>query len=129
MMFRILEHTADVGIIAKGKTFEDALQEGARGMFSFMGRSKPRERMEISVERERKDELVVFLFSEILARCEADGFVPCRMNVLSYDGRTVKVEILGEYKTLKNIIKAVTFHMLEAKQFEGGWKIQVLFDI
>lgn len=129
MPFKILEHTADVGVVATGTTYENALEEAALGMFSFMGNARPKEKIEISVEQERKDELVVFLLSEILAQCEANGFAPAKMKVKKYDGKKILVEVLGEYKTLKNIIKAVTFHMLEAKEEGGRWKIQVLFDI
>lgn len=129
MHFKILEHTADVGVIAGGKSFESALEEAARGMFSLMGKAKKKDTIEISMERERKDELVVFLLSEILARAESEGFAPAAMKVKNYDGKTITVEVSGEYKTLKNIIKAVTFHMLEVKEEEGAWMIQVLFDI
>lgn len=129
MPFKILEHIADVGIIAEGKSFEEALEEAARGMFSLMGKSKQKKKIVVSVERERQDELVVFLLSEILAKCESESFLPSRMRVLSYDGKKIDVEVLGEYKTLKNIIKAVTFHMLEVKEGKNGWRIQVLFDI
>lgn len=129
MAYEILEHTADVGIIATGNSFEEALEEAAKGMFSFMGEAKEKEKMIISVEREKKDELVVFLYSEILARCEGEGFVPARMKVLAYDGKNIKVELAGEYKTPKNIIKAVTFHRLEVAERAGKWRIQVLFDI
>ncbi len=129
MSFKILEHTADVGVIAKGNSFESALEEAALGMFSFMGKAKPKEKIEISVERERKDELVVFLFSEILAKCESDGFTPARLKVRKYDGKNMAIEIFGEYKTSENIIKAVTFHMLEVSGKKCRWKIQVLFDI
>lgn len=129
MPFRILEHTADVGIIAEGTSFENALEEAASGMFSLMGKARENDKITIAVERERRDELVVFLLSEILARCEAEGFVPAKMEVKRYDGKTAEAEVSGEYKTLKNIIKAVTFHMLEVKEEKGVWRIQVLFDI
>ncbi|MBU0586289.1 archease [Candidatus Micrarchaeota archaeon] len=129
MSYEILEHTADVGIIAKGKTFEEALEEAARGMFSFMGESEPEKKMLIEVEREEKDELVVFFLSEIIAQCEAQGFAPADVKITSYDGKTLKAEILGENKTLKNIIKAVTFHMLEVEDKAEEWRIQVLFDV
>ena len=51
------------------------------------------------------------------------------MKVRRYDGKNISVELSGEYKTLKNIIKAVTFHMLEVKNEKNAWRIQVLFDI
>lgn len=127
--FKILEHTADVGIIATGNSFESALEETAKGMFSLMGNAKKKEKIEISVERENKDELVVFLLSEILAKAESLDFTPAALKIKSCDDKKISVEIFGEYKTLKNIIKAVTFHMLEVKEEQGKWKIQVLFDI
>lgn len=131
MAFKILEHTADVGVIATGKTYGQALEEAALGMFSFMGKGKAheKEKLEISVERERKDELVVFLLSEILAQCEAESFAPAKMRVKEYDGTRISVEVSGERKTPGNIIKAVTFHMLEVNEGKEVWKIQVLFDI
>ncbi len=142
MPFKILEHTADVGIIAKGKTFKNALEEAARGMFFIMGSSKSKsavqnktEKIKISIGRENKEELVVFLFSEILAQCEINKFTPIKMNVKFYNGKTILVEVLVEYKMLneklmfKNIIKAITFHMLKVKHEKDYWKIQVLFDV
>lgn len=129
MSFKILEHPADVGVVAYGKSFENALEEAGRGMFSLMGKGRKKEKLKISIKREKKDELVVFLFSKILAQCEVKNFTPVSMKVDEYINGKMVVSVFGEYKTLKNIIKGITFYMLEIKKEYKKWKIQIIFDV
>lgn len=128
-MFSILDHTADLLIEGKGKTFESALEDLAKGMFSHMGKSEPKREVMFYAENENKDELIVSLLSDILSYCEINNFTPSMLEIVKYDGKKLLAKLKGENKKPLSIIKAVTYHMLEVKEENNIWKIRVLFDI
>ncbi|GEM_PF-3833374 len=85
MNHRVLEHTADLYIEGYGKTFEEALEGLAEGMFKHMGKAKKeKESFEIGFEASDSHELIVGLFSKILSECDAEGFIPKKIKVLEY---------------------------------------------
>lgn len=131
MNHRVLEHTADLYIEGYGKTFEEAIEGVAEGMFKHMGKAKKeKESFEIEFSSSEVGELIVGLFSKILSECESEGFIPKKMKVLEYDklkGK-LKVKVFGEKGLLSNIIKAVTYHLFEIEERKGEVKIRVLYD-
>ena len=128
MSYKILEHTADLLIQAENESFERTLEDMAKGMFENMGKAEEKESFELSKSAPDKESLVVGILSDIIGECEARTFTPARMKVLEYKENSVKVQVFGKKKIPENIIKAVTYHMLEVKKNEK-WKIKVLFDI
>lgn len=131
--YRFLEHTADIMIEAEGKSYLDALQNVALGMFSVLGKSKAKEHFEIDEQATNREELVVYALSHILSECDARGMVPCKTEVLLFDGSAprIRMRVWGEVKNARDSIKAVTFHELAVLQDEKTlvWKIRVLFDV
>jgi SHS2 domain-containing protein len=130
MGVRMLEHTADTGVIADGKTFGEALECAAAGMFTLMGKAEaPGGKSTIECRAQDRESLVVFLLSEILSKCESDSITPLSLSVAQCTDQYAKAELSYSKKRPENIIKAVTFHMLHVKHGQGKWEIQVLFDI
>lgn len=131
MTYRFIEHTSDIIIEAEGKSFENALEELGKGMITQMGSKKARkkDRMEFTVaRRERKEDEVVAVLTEIIAVCESEPFMPAEVRIKgSRSGFLVVLE--GEKKQPENIIKAVTYHDLKVEQMKDRWLITVLFDI
>ena len=75
--FELLEHTADVGIVATGDTLAEALSWAAKGMFSVIVNPdgvEEREVLEVSVVSTDTTALVVDWLNELLYRYEAEGF-------------------------------------------------------
>lgn len=131
MTYRFLEHTSDIIIEAEGKSFENALEELARGMITQMGAKKAGKREKTNFEvaaKESMEDSVVAVLTEIIATCESEPFTPAGLKIRKTGG-AFKIELEGERKQPENIIKAVTYHNLKIERLDERWRLTVLFDI
>jgi SHS2 domain-containing protein len=134
--YRILEHTADVGIEARGETLKEAFANTASGMLSIMSDpEKVGEKESYSLKAKGRDEkeLLVAFLSELLYKYEVDDLLPKRVNISLLTDKNLKAKVYGEKLDLKRHtidteIKAVTYHQLTIEKNED-WKIRVIFDI
>ncbi|MBU4128600.1 archease [bacterium] len=134
--YRILEHTADVGIEARGETLKEAFANTASGMLSIMidpDKVGEKEFYSLKVKGRDKKELLVAFLTELLYKYEVDDILPKRVEILSLDDEFLAAKVYGEKINLKRHtidtqIKAVTYHQLTIKKNED-WKIRVIFDI
>ncbi len=135
--FETFDHTADVGIIARGGSLGEALANAARAMFSLMvdlDRVEPREERRIEVEAEDVEGLLVNWLAELLYVSEVDNLVFSRVDMLEVSDTRVVARAAGEPLDLdrhdpKLMIKAVTCHMLEVAREDGGYRVRVILDI
>lgn len=135
-MYKIVEHTADVGIEAYGKSLEEAFENAAKGMFAIITNKSKIDSIiskKIEIENEGDDELLlVDWLNELLYIHDVEGLVFGEFDV-SIDDKLVAYAYGEEYNRQKHgygvEIKAVTYHMLEIKRDKKGVKIKVLFDI
>jgi SHS2 domain-containing protein len=77
-MYSYFEHQADVGIMGKGKTVEEAFGEGAKALFGVMvevEKIEPKEKIEIKVEAENLEELFVEWLNRLLAEAGINEMV------------------------------------------------------
>lgn len=136
--FEVIDHTADVGIIAYGRDFKELLENAALGMFSLMAdlaTVQPKERYEVMAEAIGGDEETLLLrwLQELHYLREAKGFQPCRATVTELT--RVRVKGVAEGETLhKNIvlfhhIKAITRHLLQIERVNDLLRVQVVFDV
>ncbi|MEM4166402.1 MAG: archease [Candidatus Bilamarchaeaceae archaeon] len=129
MSYKFLEHTSDLIVEAKGKTFREALEEAARAMITQMGAEEASKKEKIKIELpspQTKEDIVVATLTEIIASCDSEPFTPAEVKISI--GKIITVQLSGERKTPTNIIKAVTYHGLKIER-KKDWKITVLFDI
>jgi len=134
--YKILEHTADVGIETKGKTLKEAFETAALGMLSIMMEpEKVGEKESYSLQVKGKDEkeLLVAFLSKLLYKYEVNDFLPKRVDISLLTDKDLKAEVYGEKIDLKRHtidteIKAVTYHQLAIEK-NKDWKIRVIFDI
>ena len=137
-MFRIIEHTADVGIEAYGSTMEEAFENAAKGMFSLMI-GKNLESIERKIEKKVEipfdmdaEQLLVDWLSELLYIHDVEHLVFGEFDVKINDKLVGRA--YGEKYDIKKHgygteIKAVTYHMLEVKKDKKGYVVRCLFDI
>ena len=135
--FSLLEHTADVGIVATGDTLAEALSWAAKGMFSViaeMQHVRACERLEVSINSTDRESLVVDFLNELLYIHEAQGFLPAEIVVETVEsGTSLQAECLGEkvdpgrHLALASV-KAATYHSLEVRH-NGEWRVQVILDV
>ena len=133
--YDFIEHTADVGIKAYGKTISEAFEHAARGMFDIITDSSKVDSVgqyDIQLEAPDLEQLLVDWLSELLFLNSAKNLVFGSFKV-NIDKIHLSAQVFGEeYDTSKHKmgveIKAVTYHMLEVNK-KKPFYVQVLFDI
>ncbi len=135
--YEVLEHTADVGIVAYGKDLKQTFTNAARGMFSLvtsLNKVRAITSHEISVSANNKENLLVEWLNELIFLFDTEHFISKRFKITDLDETKLKAIVYGEKTDLSrhkiNIgIKATTYHMLEIKQTDKGYEARVIFDI
>ena len=135
--FEYLEHTADVGVVARGDTMAEALSHLASGMFSVVAdldAVAARQTRSVSVASVDTESLAVDWLNELLFHFEASGFLPREFHVTAADGGTsLEARCVGEQADterhhVRAAVKAATYHRLQVSH-DGEWRIQVILDM
>lgn len=135
--YEVLEHTADIGIKASGKSLAETFTNTARGMFSLVVNPKSvasLQEEELAVEAEDTEALLVEWLNELLYRLEVDQFLGRDFYIDEITGTNLHARVKGERidpqkHRIKLQIKACTYHQLKVAKDNGYWTAQVIFDI
>ena len=135
--YELIDHTADVGVKAYGKTISEAFENAAKGMFDIITDKSEIENVgQYNIELEAPDleQLLVDWLSDLLFLNSAKNLVFGFFKVeLDEKNSKLSAKIFGEKFNISKHkagaeIKAVTYHMLEVKK-KRPFHVQVLFDI
>ena len=135
--YELIDHTADIGVKAYGKTLSEAFENASRGMFDIITDKSEVESVgqyDIQLEADDLEQLLVDWLSELLFLNSAKNLVFGFFKVeLDEKNNSLKGRVFGEkFNVSKHKIgaeiKAVTYHMLEVKK-KKPFHVQVLFDI
>jgi len=134
--FDILDHTADVGIIAYGASLNQAFANAARGLFSIITDLDDVEEAlsrDIEVTAPDQESLLVAWLNELIYRFDVENILFNRFDIAQLDSTRLKARAYGEKvdssrHKLKTGVKATTYHMLKVEK-TNGYQVQVLFDI
>ena len=134
--FDIIEHTADIGVVAYGAELKEAFANAAYAMFTIIAdleRAEERVCQEIELQAEDKESLLVKWLNELLYLFDTQGIIFSRFEILELNENYLKAKGYGELleprrHSLKTGIKAATYHMLKIEK-DDGCKVQVIFDI
>src|SRR5688572_14599636 len=116
--FEILEHTADIGIRATGRTLEELFANAAWGMADILGArakeggSEPTT-AELDVEGADREALLVAWLDEILFRVEHSGTRVADLSVRSVGERSLEGHLdlaEGQDRPDGTELKAATYH-------------------
>lgn len=134
MKYEFIEHTADIGIKAYGKTLDESFANAALAMFEVMtdiSKVKPVGEYEVRVKADNLENLLVDWLGELLFIHETQDVLLSEFDVkiddLSLDARVRGETLDRERHELKDDVKAITYHMLEVNEKEGF--VKVLLDI
>lgn len=133
--FEILEHTADVGVRARGSSPEDVFVQATRGLLDITGAtgSGSGERIVIEVSARDMAGALVDWLEEVLYLQDARDSVISDVQVERADdsGASGWVEISPRRNDLEGTaVKAITYHQLQvSKLHDGTWFATVYFDI
>ena len=135
--YELIDHTADVGVKAYGKTLSEAFENVAKAMFEIITDNSEIESVgqyDIHLEAQDLEQLLVDWLSEILFLNSAKNLVFGFFKVeIDEKKNRLSAHVFGEkYSISKHKIgieiKAVTYHMLEVRN-KRPYHVQVLFDI
>jgi SHS2 domain-containing protein len=141
--FELLEHTADVGVRARGATLEEAFEQAALGLAEVLGARRPgpsppggargREAVAVEVTAGDTGGLLVDWLNEVLWLHETRGHAAIA---------EVRVERVGDGRASGSVtfsstdppadgtfVKAVTYHRLRVDRDAGGWLAEVYLDV
>lgn len=135
--FRLLAHTADIGLEATAPTPSELFVVAARGLRTMLFGITPAEsslRLEVWLEAGNVSELLVAWLNEILCFCEMTRLVPAEFEVVELTGRTLHAFVTGEpfdegRHSVERTAKAVTYHQLVVEERDKGWYARVYIDL
>lgn len=133
----MIEHTADVGLVARGRDMRELFANAGLGMLSLMvdlDGVLPTEERPIEVRARDREGLLVRWLTELLYFLDAEEMVFRRLEIEELSdthlrGRALGERIDRERHRLHFGVKAVTRHMLEIAPEDGGYRATILFDI
>lgn len=134
--FEIINHTADVGVIAYGASLSQAFGNAARALFSLIvDLDSVREALhrDIALTAADDESLLVEWLNELIYLFDTENVLFRRFDVRVLNGDRLRARCYGEKvdhtrHQLKTGVKAATYHMLEVSK-DNGYRAQVIFDI
>jgi SHS2 domain-containing protein len=135
--YEVIEHTADIGLRARGKDLKQLFTNAAGGMFSIIAELKnvqAKEALNIKLEAPNIEELFLSWLSELLYQYNSKKIIFKEFLIDKLADDSICARAKGEkldFKRhrLKTEIKAVTFHQLKVERLKDFWQGEVIFDV
>ena len=137
MPFEPLEHTADIGLRAFGKSLREAFENAARGMFGLMvdtSKIEKRKKFSVSAEADDAEGLLVAWLNELLYHSDTNDMLFKDFEIWKWDEKSkLDAFAYGEPVDLARHqfemdIKACTYHQLKITK-NNLFVCQVIFDV
>jgi SHS2 domain-containing protein len=133
--FELIEHTADIGLAAYGKSLAEAFANAAYGMFSIIAELDAVKEMEsrrIEIKEDDAEGLLFEWLNSLLYYFDVETLIFKRFDIIEFGEGRLAAECYGEkYDAsrhhLKTGVKSATYHMLEVDRAKNC--VQVIFDV
>ena len=135
--YRLIDHTADLGIEVYGKDLKELFQNAAEAFSEIVWDTSQvleSRQIDISVEGDGLEQLMVMWLGELLYIHETEGFLFKRFEIHEMGDSRIRATGYGEnfYEErhlIRTEIKAVTYHQIQVRQQEDIWISRVIFDL
>jgi len=133
--FQFIEHTADIGLIAYGRSLAEAFANAAHGLFSIIAELKSIREVEsrqLELSEEDPEALLFEWLNRLIYFFDVEMLIFKRFDVTDFDGRGLKATCYGEKydpsrHQIKTGVKSATYHMLKVDKEKN--QVQVIFDV
>ena len=133
--FRLIEHTADTGLIAYGMTLAEAFANAACGLFYIIAELRTVKEVEyriVDLDGEDSEALLFEWLNSLIYLFDVDMLLFRRFDIEDFDGKRLRAKCHGEKydpsrHQLKLGVKSATYHMLKVDEEKN--QVQVIFDI
>jgi SHS2 domain-containing protein len=134
--FEIIDHTADVGIVAYGSDIKELFSNAALALVSLVTDIEDvREdfRRDVKIQSQDEDGLLVDWLNELIYLLDTEHTVFRRFDITSLDLGCLEAACYGEAidprrHTMRMEVKAATYHMLKIDEY-NGYRVQVILDV
>jgi SHS2 domain-containing protein len=135
--FRILDHTADIGLVIYGTDLKSLFEHAGKAFFHLitdLRRVRPRVEKKITLHGEGLERLIVSWLTELLYYHDVENLLFRRFKVDSVREGELRAVAFGEHfreevHVIKMEIKAVTYHQICVQKENGTWRAQVILDL
>ena len=134
--YEYFEHTADIGLRARGADLAEAFANAGRGLAALIADPstvEPREQREVSLPPAEPSELLIAWLNELLYLLDAEGFLPSAITVDAVGAEGLAARLRGERldparHEVKTGVKAATYHQARV-ECDGGCLVQAILDL
>ncbi len=135
--YRLLDHTADLGVEITGRTPADLFANAARTLGELICEPQsvqPRNERRVEAEGEDWADLMVNWMRELLYLWNGGQQLWTGARIETLTAEYVRAYVaLDDYDPERHAIlhdiKAVTYHAIEVSPTRGGWRASVIFDV
>ncbi|PLX83506.1 MAG: protein archease [Desulfuromonas sp.] len=135
--YRLLEHTADMGIEASAATLEELFVEAARGLTEILFgviEASPFVEETVTIGGADREELLVNWLNEILFLFEIRSLVPLDFQVSEVGKDFLKGVVRGtpfdpKEHLVQREVKAATYHQVKVEKRDDLWRARVYLDL
>ena len=133
--FQLIEHTADIGLIAYGSNLAEAFANAAYGLFSIIteiDKVKEAESLEVAVSAEDVEGLLFNWLNHLIYVFEVDHLLLKSFDITEFKEHDIKATFRGERydpsrHQFKLGVKSATYHMLKVDMDKNT--VRVIFDV
>ncbi len=136
--FEILDHTADLGMVVRGKDPEDLFVSAAAALTTLLVKrhdNRVAKEVPISVEGEDLTDTFIRWLGEVLYLFEGEGLILVDVSKFtlsspkSLHSTVIAVPFDPKKDEILHDIKAVTYHQAAVNRTNNGWEATVIFDL
>jgi SHS2 domain-containing protein len=137
LVYEIIDHTADLGIIVKAPDVEGLFSNAAMAMTELMVKGdlgKKKTLRETSLHAQDYPDLMVRWLGEVLYLFDGEGLIVDRiefkaLSATRLEARLSMADFSPQRHRILREIKAVTYHGISVEIKDDLWEARVIFDI
>jgi SHS2 domain-containing protein len=135
--YKVINHTADIAVVVYGEQLSDIYLNSAYALFDLiteLDKVKAKGRKSFNIEGLDNEDLLVRWLNELIYCFSTEGWLPKEVKIIKLDAQYLEAETRGENfnpikHTLKNEIKAATYHDIKIEKRGSLYQVQIVFDV
>ncbi len=133
--YRLIEHTADIGLVAYGRSLAEAFSNAAYGMFAIIAELrgvKEVEHRQVEISEADHEALLFEWLNRLIYYFDVEMLLFKRFNIIKLENNQLTAVCYGEKYDpsrhhIKIGVKSATYHMLKVDREKN--RVQVIFDV
>jgi SHS2 domain-containing protein len=132
--FEEVPHTADVELHVWGEDLPTLFRQAAQGMFQLLGIEEDSQEesihRDLSLEAMDNEGLLILFLEELLYHIAEENIAYSIDQLSISPDNKLNASLSGrEIAGYRRDIKAVTYHYLDIRRYQGGLEVNIVFDI